>query len=131
MQWIWTEEADVNDLMEKLIVFAEHQGYKTQIIGRKRDILQVSKTDTFRLLTGLTSGLRLIITAKQGKTLVDVSGNEKEFGLKFVIMAIGLIGGCACYLPFLLVATAAYGLFAQNRLMDNIKKEIDDYFDSL
>jgi hypothetical protein len=125
MQWTWTDEANVNDLTEKLIIFAEHQGYKTQRIGRNRDILEMGKTGIFRQLTGLSAGLRLVITAKQSKTVVDVSGHGKEFAIKAVVGLVGI------FLFFLPTASAAYGAYAQNKLMDDVKKEINDYFDSL
>ena len=125
MQWTWTEEANVNDLTEKLIIFADHQGYKTQRIGRNRDILEMSKTGIFRQLAGLSTGLRLVITAKQGKTMIDVSGHGKEFAIKAVVGLVGI----ALFFPF--IASPAYGAYAQNKLMDDIKNEINDYFDSL
>jgi hypothetical protein len=125
MEWTWTEEANVNNLTEKLIIFAEHQGYKSQRIGQKRDILELSKAGKFRQLTGLSAGLRLVITAKQGKTVVNVSGHGKEFALKAVV---GLVG---TFLYFLPTVSAAYGAYVQNKMMDDVKKEINDYFDSL
>jgi hypothetical protein len=125
MQWSWTEQANVNELTEKLTIFAQHKGYKAQTIGRNRDIFELSKPGILRQLFGLSTGLRLVITAKPGKTEVDVSGYVKEFAIKAVVGLVGL------HLLFVPTALAAYGAYAQNKLMDDIKKEIKDYFDSL
>jgi hypothetical protein len=127
MQWTWTEEANVNDLIEKLKIFAEHRGYKAQKVGQS-SVLEISKTSMARQLSGLSSGLRLVITIKQGRTVVDVSGQGTEFGTKGAIGALSLLTG-GILLP--LAATSAYGAYAQKKLMDDLRKEINDYFDSL
>ena len=124
MEWTWTETADVNDLREKLIVFAQHRGYETRKIGK--DILEISRSSTVRQLTGLTSGVRLILRTGPGRTVVETQGSGKEFAMK----GIGVVG-LAFPLLLPLAATAARGAYVQNRLMDDLKKEIDDYFDSL
>ncbi|MFO1118835.1 MAG: hypothetical protein U1E38_01430 [Rhodospirillales bacterium] len=127
MQWTWAEEANVNDLMEKLMIFAGHRGYKAQKVGHS-SVLEISKTSTVRQLSGLSSGLRLVITVKEGKTMVDVSGHGTEFATKGAIGAFAVLTG-GLLAP--LAATSAYGAYAQKKLADDLRKEINDYFDSL
>jgi hypothetical protein len=59
------------------------------------------------------------------RTTIDVSGYGKEYALK---AAVGVFGLWLFGLP---TATAAYGAYMQNKLMDDVKKEVNDYFDSL
>jgi hypothetical protein len=127
MQWTWTQEADVNDLIEKLMIFAGHRGYKAQKVGQS-GVLEISKTSTARQLSGLSSGLRLLITIRQGITVADVSGYGTEFGIKGAIIALAVLTG-GLLLP--LAATSAYGAYAQKKLIDDLRKEINEYFDSL
>jgi hypothetical protein len=125
MQWTWTQEADVNDLMEKLIIFAEHRGYKAKKVGQS-SALEIIKTSTVRQLSGISSGVRLVITTKSGKTVVDVSGYAEEFAIKAAVCAAALLltSGILAPLP-------VYGAYAQKKLMDGVRNEINDYFDSL
>ncbi len=125
MQWTWTQEADVNDLMEKLVIFAEHRGYKAQKMKRS-NVLESSKTSMARQLSGLSSGLRLVFTITPGRTVVDVSGQGAEFGTKGIIGAVALFSGL---IP--LAAIPAYGAYVQKNLLDDLRKEINDYFDTL
>jgi hypothetical protein len=125
MQWTWPEEASVNEIIDRLVIYGGHSGYEVRKVGRTGDVLEITKGGTMRLLVGLSSGLRLVITVKQGRTVVDVSGHGKEFALK---AAVGVVGLWIFFIP---TAMAAYGAYTQNKLMDNVKKEINDYFDSL
>jgi hypothetical protein len=124
MEWTWTEAADINDLREKLIVFAQHRHYEARKIGK--DMLDISRSSTIRQIFGLTSGVRLIVRVTPGRTTVQLDGHWKEFAMKLV----GLIG-LAIPIFFPIVITAAWGAYTQNRLMDDLKKEIDEYFDSV
>lgn len=126
MQWTWSQEANVNDLMEKIIIFAEHRGYKASKVGQS-NVLEISKTSTMRQLSGLSSSLRLFISAKHGKTVIDVSGHGMEFGTKAAVGAVAIMS--TLLIP--LAATSAYGAYAQKKLIDDLKTEINDYFDSL
>lgn len=125
MEWTWTEPADINDLREKLTVFAQHRHHGARNIGK--DMLDISRSSTLRQLTGLTSGVRLIIRVTPGRTAVQVDGYLKEFAMK----AVGLLGLMLPFPFFPLVFTAGWGVYIQNKLMDDLKKEIDEYFDSL
>lgn len=125
MQWTWPEKADINDMIDRLIVYGEHRGYQARKVGRSGNVLEMSKGGAVRLLTGLSSGLRLVVTVKQDRTVVDVSGHGKEFALK---AAVGVIGFWLLFIP---TAAAAYGAYMQNKMMDDVRKEINDYFDSL
>ena len=116
MQWTWTQEADVNDLIEKLMIVAGHRGYKAQKVGQS-GVLEISKTSTARQLSGLSSGLRLLITIRQGITVADVSGYGTEVGIKGAIIALAVLTG-GLLLP--LAATAAYGAYAQKKLIDEL-----------
>jgi hypothetical protein len=128
MQWTWTDEANVNDLIEKLMIFAEHQGYKTQVIGRKRDILEISWLVELLRWFGWSSGLRLVITVKQGRTVVDADIPVNEFVTKGVGFVIGII---LIMMMIPVIIAPAYGSYIQYKLIEDTKKEIDDYFDSL
>lgn len=131
----YNEAANVNDLIEKLTIFARRKGYKTNKVGH--DILEIDKSGTWRLLTGLSSSLRILAIVKSNKTEVDLGNVPKEFIIKAVIFFMiffisqyfryGLISKI---LPFVFVLPA-YGAFRQYKLMEDIKMEINDYFNSL
>jgi hypothetical protein len=125
MQWTWPEKANANELMDRLVILGEHRGYQVRKVGHTGNVLEISKGGTMRLLAGLSSGLRLVITAKEDRTVIDVSGYGKEFASK---AAVGVIGLGLFFVP---TATAAYGAYLQNKLIDDIKEEVNDYFDSL
>jgi hypothetical protein len=125
MQWTWPEKANVNEIMDRLGIYGEHRGYQVRRVGHTGNVLEISKAGTMRLLAGLSSGLRLVITAKEDRTVIDVSGYGKEFALKAVVGVAGF------WLLFVPTATAAYGAYLQNKLLDDIKNEVNDYFDSL
>jgi hypothetical protein len=124
MQWTWNERADVNDLLEKVVILAQHGGFKAERIGRNKDVLEIGKTGAWRLLLGISAGLRLVVTTKENRTVVDVSGHVKEFALKGAVGAVGFM-----FIP--LLPFAAYGAYVQNKLIDDVKKEINEYFDGL
>ena len=108
MQWNWPEKANVNEMMDRLILFAEHKGYAAQKVGRTGNVLEISKGGLTRQCSGLSGGLRLVVTVKQDKTMVDVSGHGKEYAMK------AAVGGVSFLFPVLLplAATAAYGACA-------------------
>jgi|Tabmets5t2r1_1033131.scaffolds.fasta_scaffold126474_1 hypothetical protein len=128
MQWTWTDEANLNDLIEKLMIFAEHRGYKTQVIGRKRDILEISWSVELLRWFCWSSGLRLIITVKQGRIVVDADIPVNEFVTKGVGFIVGFI---LIIMRVPVIIAPAYGSYVQYKLIEDTKKEIDDYFDSL
>jgi hypothetical protein len=125
MQWTWPEKANVNELIDRLVIFGEHRGYQVRKVGHTGNVLEISKAGTMRLIAGLSSGLRLVITTKEDRTVIDVSEYGKEFALK---AAVGVVGLSLFFVP---TATAAYGAYMQNKLIDDVKKEVNDYFDSL
>ena len=135
MSIFYNEVANVNDLIEKLTIFARHKGYKTNKVGH--DILEIDKSGTWRLLTGLSSSLRIVVIVKPNKTEVDLGNALKEFIIKAVIFFIVFFisqyfrnSPINIIFPFVFVL-AAYGAFRQYKLMEDIKIEINDYFNSL
>lgn len=121
MKLPYNEEADVNDLIDKLITFARHKGYKPEKVGR--DILEIKKSGTLRLISGLSASLRILVTVKPGKTEIELGDYQKEFVIKAVIGFIAFI-----FLP--LVFLPAYGAFRQYKLMEAVTAEINDYFNN-
>lgn len=126
MQLFYNEEADINDIIDKLIIFARHKGYRSKKVGR--DILEIDKSgtlpDTWRLLLGLSIDLRVLVTLKQGKTEVYLSNYQKEFVIKAVV-------GVALLVCFPLVVIPIHGALEQYKLIEAIKSEINDYFNSI
>jgi hypothetical protein len=123
MQWTWPARMDIKELMARLKIFGEHKGYAVNFVGG--DIVEFKKGGNLRLVSGLSTGLRLVITHKADATVVDVSEHGKEYAIKGAVATAGI------WLAFIPTATAAYGAYAQNKLMDEVKKEINDYYDDI
>jgi hypothetical protein len=122
-------------LIEKLVAFARRHQYEHKQMGR--DTLVIQKSGTWRILTGLSASLRILVSAEPGKTEVTFCDYQKEFSLKmFGSVLTFFIGNLIFFsystsspLPILLVISfPMYGAFRQYRLMEAIKAEIDDYF---
>jgi hypothetical protein len=122
MKLSYNEAADVNDLLDKLITFARHKSYEYKKVGP--DVLEIDKSGTWRLFSGQSASLRILVTIKQRRTEIDLGGYQKEFVLKAVIGIIAFV-----FLPLLILPV--YGAFRQYRLMEAVTAEVNDYFNNI
>ena len=126
MAWnrdLWKEAADVDDLIDGLVdEFGHKRGYNTTSVGS--GVVEFQKTSTPRLLAGLTSGVRLIITSRASETSVEYREHVKEYLVKVPIFIVALAILPILALPaLLLLALAAYGTYQQYMLTEDLRKE--------
>lgn len=122
MAWnrdIWNEEADVDDLVDLFVDFGIKRGYNSTSGGP--GVIELHKTSTIRLFAGLTSGVRLIIASRSGQTSVEYAEHIKQYLIKLPVVFVGL--GIVPLLPFV-----AFGTHQQYKLLEDIRKELNDYF---
>lgn len=139
-QLSYSEVADVNGLMERLIAFARRHQYENKRVGR--DTLVMQKSSTWRMLTGLSASLRISASTEFGKTEVILRDYMKEFYMKQFIFLIAVLVTFSFFstfstgidrLPsfwmlFFIGIFPVSGAFRQYRLMERVKAEVDSYF---
>lgn len=116
----WNTQADVDELVDTLVRrFGHIGGYQTTSGGP--GVLELQKTSTARLITGLTSGVRLVITTGHNNTTVELREHVKHYLLKVPVAIV------VTPIP-LLLAFPAYGAYQQYQLLEDIRNELNEYF---
>lgn len=118
----WPKQANVDDLIEVLEKYGVRKGYTPIKAGQ--GVLELQKTGTVRLLSGLSTGVRIVVTTAPGGTAVEFGEVAKNYGLKAIVAL------AASAVPPLL-AVPGYGAYQQYQLLEGIRAEINDYINSL